>query len=249
MDLKIYVPKSLKIDESALQSEIKNAQRIFLAAGIRLNFGPLTPVDITIADLSMTGHGPEKRSKAGEKNFYKKLEQEKHTLSDQALKVFSSLVKDENTADRTIHIILLKELNSIFYVGQKKKSFATGAQSFPPYLLQDRIPRKLRGVISLQEFTGRNLAHELGHKLINVSHEWRHIGPQMEIVAEGGLMLYGQGEEIPKGLTGRWHYERLHLSPFIYQLQKGKKVWNPDYENNGTYNDAIYKSFVADDPI
>ena len=30
-------------------------------------------------------------------------------------------------------------------------------------------------------------------------------------------MIYGQGEEIPSGEKGRWHLERLLLSPFIYK--------------------------------
>ena len=149
VDIKVYIPTDLKIDENALQTEIKNAQTIFAAVGIRLNFRLPSKVKIPALDLSMTGHGPQNISNSKEKRFYKKLEQEKHILSDQTLRVFSSVVRDEKNADRIIHVILLNELNSIFYVGQKKKVFKTGAQSFPPYLMQDRIPRKLRGVISL----------------------------------------------------------------------------------------------------
>ena len=54
------------------------------------------------------------------------------------------------------------------------------------------------------------------------------------------LMIYGSGTEIPAGKDGRWHRERLHLSPFIYRLQAdGARQWNADYREHGHYYDPL----------
>ena len=92
----------------------------------------------------------------------------------------------------------------------------------------------------------RTIAHELGHKLINVSHEYRDIDPVHKVNAEGGLMLYGNGSSIEVGEKGRLHKERLHLPPFLYRERKdGKKVWNQDYAEGGHYYDPIYGDFAV----
>jgi protein-tyrosine-phosphatase len=91
------------------------------------------------------------------------------------------------------------------------------------------------------------LCAELGHKTLNVSHEYGQTGPEFEVVGDGGLMIYGSGVEIPSGADGRWHRERLELSPFLYREdESGKKTWNPDFEEDGHYFDPIYRDFVVD---
>ena len=67
--------------------------------------------------------------------------------------------------------------------------------------------------------------HERGHKLINASHEYRDMDPEHEVYADGGLLLYGSGTDIPAGREGRFHRERLHRSPFVYRKDhRGRKV-------------------------
>ena len=110
----------------------------------------------------------------------------------------------------------------------------------------ERIPRELRGVISITnlvrtDHSWKTVAHELGHKLLNVSHEHREIDPGHEIHSDQGLMLYGQGTEIARGREGRFHYERLHRSPFVYiQSESGNRTYNDDYASGGFYYDPIY---------
>ncbi len=59
-------------------------------------------------------------------------------------------------------------------------------------------------------------------------------------------MLYGNGEDIPSGAEGRWHLERLLMSPFIYRSTKqGDKVWNDDYLEGGHYYDPLYGNKVV----
>ena len=51
-------------------------------------------------------------------------------------------------------------------------SAPTAGLSMPSYLFEDRIPHPIRGVFTISQPTGdKTLYHEMGHKLINVSHE------------------------------------------------------------------------------
>ena len=103
------------------------------------------------------------------------------------------------------------------------KTVRTGGLSFPSYSYPGTIPKPYRGVISLSNLERpdrqrRTIAHEIGHKVMNVSHEYMDISPEHEVYADGGLMVYGNGEEIPSEEAGRWHLERLLLSPYLYVL-------------------------------
>ena len=131
------------------------------------------------------------------------------------------------------------------------KTVRTGGLSFPTYSYLNNIPDEHRGVITITNLSRpdrlrRTIAHEIGHKAMNVSHEYLDMNPEHEIYAEGGLMIYGKGEDIPSGREGRWHLERLLMSPFVYtQDSNGRKTWNQDYKENGHYYDPIYGSFIV----
>ena len=132
------------------------------------------------------------------------------------------------------------------------KTISTGGLSFPGYMYGDTMPRHLRGVITITDLTKeatswKTIAHELGHKLLNVSHEYRETSPQHEVRADGGLMLYGVGTEIPSGPEGRYHRERLHRSPYLYRTgSDGARTYNPDYQGGGFYYDGIYEGISVD---
>jgi len=104
--------------------------------------------------------------------------------------------------------------------------FPTSAMSFHSYRYV--LPRPIRSVIvfapmasSVAKLSPRvnptTLAHELGRKLINVSHEGRETSPQNETTKGGwrDIMVYGLGLGIPSGEVGRRQAERLRLSPYI----------------------------------
>ena len=110
----------------------------------------------------------------------------------------------------------------------------------------DRIPTRLRGAITLssEKVDGRTLAHELGHKLINVSHEGVGKGPRGEQWGSEDLMLYGEGTRIPSGREGRYQLERLLRSPFLYRTRRGERCYNPAFAEGGHYWDPIYRDEV-----
>lgn len=169
---------------------------------------------------------------------------------------FESIIEPDPDNHRTFYIVVLQDVFLPFMdIAEGRnwmiKSVRTGGLSFPPYTYVGTLPSRLRGVFTISNLgrpdrLRRTLAHEIGHKAMNVGHEYNDIDPQNEVYAEGGLMVYGSGEEIPSGEEGRWHRERLLLSPFVYRLQEdGTKRWNPDFQEGGHYYDPIYGDYVV----
>lgn len=186
-------------------------------------------------------------------NMYERMRVQRSTLTLKAERVFEAIIEPDERNDRTVYVVGLRDVFMSFYEQNEEGEWVldtipTNALSFPTYSLEDRMPRRLRGVISMQNaFISRKvIAHELGHKLMNVSHEYRDLDPRNEIGTEGGLMVYGNGIDIPSGEAGRWHLERLLLSPFLYRLNEdGERVYNPDYAGTGDYFDAIYQGYTV----
>jgi len=113
--------------------------------------------------------------------------------------------------------------------------------SFPPYALGENLPRPIRGFTAiLPDVIAKTISHELGHKLINVSHEGKSACPHFDGAGIPGLMGYSRSSTIYSGREGRFHKERLHLSPFVYSIKNGVRVQNDDYEEGGHYRDPIY---------
>ena len=228
------------------------AKDVFSEVGVQLNLlwiktVALEPERVAIRSNVMAG------TVAGEiDNLYKKIRVQQSTLSPEAEEVFEAIIEPAPQNDRTIYLVGMEDVLMGWYEEQEGGEWqlrydTTNALSFPGYSLEDRIPRRLRGVITVQNIfkSEKIIAHELGHKLLNVSHEYRDISPAHEVNAEGGLMVYGEGTEIASGFEGRWHLERLMLSPFLYRVSAdGSRQYNPDYAETGHYADPIYEGLV-----
>jgi len=194
-----------------------------------------------LLDLPDSGVNPQ---------FYDIYNTTKPTLTDTIEMAYKDFTYDEENKARTIFVVPLKGVKIVF--AQKNTDgtwkisnpVATGALSFPSYILHDRIPKNYRGIISMEQSSAVTLAHELGHKLINVSHEGLGVSPAFSGSTIPGLLGYGGSTTIYGGQSGRWHQERLLLSPFLYKTNSGIKTWNPDYAVNGAYNDPIYGTYV-----
>ena len=188
-------------------------------------------------------------------NLYENSKRHPSIPTTHAINAFRSIVEKDINNSRTIYLIALQD---VFYPyltlaegrNWMMKTVRTGGLSFPSYSYIDQIPKDLRGIITITNLSTedryrKTIAHELGHKLINVSHEYNGINPGFEVFDEGGLMLYGSGEDIPSGKEGRWHLERLQLSPYLYMVdESGNKIWNGDYKEAGHYYDPIYDNYV-----
>lgn len=260
-DVAIYYPSNLdaafakKVPlDGALLEQFVRAKEIFAAAGVQLNLlwvktGNVDPGFFEIQSNDMTGRTPG----GAHVNMYRDNLREGSSLSAEARRAFEAIVEPHEDNDRTVYLVVLQNVFMTFFERVDERTWqlrtiATGGLSFPSYSYTD-IPRRLRGVITIDKDDPlkRVVAHELGHKLMNVSHEYREIDPQHEVRAEGGLMLYGSGTEIAAGKEGRWHRERLHLSPYVYrQSADGRKTWNPDYREGGHYYDPVYGDKVVE---
>jgi hypothetical protein len=192
-------------------------------------------------------------------NTYEASKRHPTELTDMARLAFHSIIEPDKNNARTIYLVALQDVIFPFFELAEGRNWTikmvrTGGLSFPTYSYYNTMPAELRGVITITNLSTpsrlrRTIAHEIGHKVVNVSHEYKATGPDHEVFAEGGLMLYGEGEEIPSGAEGRWHLERLLMSPFLYRLQKdGSKKWNADYKEGGHYYDRLYGDRVIHFP-
>ena len=258
-DVGIYFPSNLdptfaeRLSVDELVSQFVMAKAVFRAAGVQLKLlwiktGRIDPAHLEIQANDLSGRTPGGQYV----NMYEYNQRESSVLSTEARSAFESIIERHANNARTVYIVVLQDVFMSFFEKVDERTWqprtiTTGGLSFPTYSYTD-LPNRLRGVITLNksEPLRRIMAHELGHKLMNVSHEYLELSPQHEIVGDGGLMLYGKGTEIPSGAAGRWHLERLRLSPFLYrEAVSGKRSWNADYREGGHYYDPIYGSYVV----
>lgn len=256
MDIGIYFPSNFdsafnKVTLARMMESLRAAKEIFEPTNVQINLlwvktGVLDPKYFSIQSNEVPGiPGTEYV------NMYEHMERHPAKLTPLAKEAFTSIVELDNQNSRTIYLIALQD---VFYpfleVSEGRnwtmKTVRTGGLSFPTYSYCNTLPDQFRGIITLTNLARPDrlrgtVAHEIGHKVMNVSHEYMSTNPGHEIFAEGGLMLYGDGEDIPSGKDGRWHLERLHLSPFLYRLDENdSKIWNEEYQEGGHYYDPLY---------
>jgi hypothetical protein len=192
-------------------------------------------------------------------NSYESSKRHPTELTAMARNAFESIIEPDRDNDRTIYLVALQDVIMPFTELAEGRNWTikmvrTGGLSFPSYSYCNTMPPAFRGVITITNLSTpgrqrRTVAHEIGHKVMNVSHEYKTTNPAHEVFAEGGLMLYGSGEDIPSGAEGRWHLERLLMSPFLYRLRSdGTRQWNPDYKEGGHYYDPLYGDKVVHFP-
>ncbi len=262
VDVGIYYPSNL--DESYKEAvplqgviaEFQRAKEVFSTAGVQLNLLWVKSAEVDPKHFSIVASNTNNEIPSdGYANMYIEASRNPGALSEAALEAFDALIEEDERNARTVYIMVLQGVyTSYFDTDDNGRNWTprlvrTGGLSFPSYIHGGNIPDRIRGVITLTRQDSENyriIAHELGHKLMNVSHEYMEQSPQHEIVGEGGLMLYGAGTDIPSGKEGRWHKERLHLSPYIYRIsESGQRITNPDYVEQGFYYDSLYGDKVV----
>ncbi|MEQ8364345.1 MAG: hypothetical protein RH948_15835 [Cyclobacteriaceae bacterium] len=256
LDIGVYFPSNFdsdfdKVTLDQMMTSIKAAKEIYKPTGVQINLlwvktGKIDPQYLSIQANEVPGIPQTEYV-----NMYVHSQRNPSELTPIAKEAFTSIIEPDKQNSKTIYLIALQD---VFYpfleVSEGRnwtmKTVRTGGLSFPTYSYVNTIPNPFRGVITITNLQRPDrlrstVAHEIGHKVMNVSHEYKSTDPGHEIYAEGGLMLYGDGEDIPSGEEGRWHLERLHLSPFIYKLnEQGVKVWNEEYKEGGHYYDPLY---------
>jgi hypothetical protein len=245
-----------KVTLELLLDGVDVARTIFATAGVQLRLRDVRTGYVDPALLSITASAPSDVPADRFVGMYRAAERRPTRPSTCALEAFQAIVPDVEGSDRVIHLVVLQDVFMNFHEPTDERTWvprtiATSGLSFPGYSYGATLPRHLRGVITITDLTRndrswKTIAHELGHKLMNVSHEHREINPAHEIHSEEGLMLYGAGTEIAAGRAGRFHRERLHVSPYLYVEEGGERDYNPDYVGDGFYHDPIYDGLCID---
>jgi len=261
MDVGVYFPSNLDpaydmVTLDQVMESLEAAREIYAPTGVQIRLlwvktGELDPRHFAIQSNEIPGV-----PNGGYVNMYEHSRRNPSVPTQGAIDAFTAIVEPMADAKRTVLLVVLQD---VFYpfteVSDGRnwvvKSVRTAGLSWPTYSYVGTLPDEYRGVITLSNLSRpggrsvRTIAHEIGHKVMNVSHEYRDTHPGHEVYADGGLMLYGDGQDIPAGEAGRWHQERLRLSPFLYRLDPdGSKQWNPDYLEGGHYYDPIYGDYV-----
>ena len=262
VDVGIYYPSNLDenfrkaVPLEGIVTEFLEAKKVFAEVGVQLNLLWVKSAYLEPKHFSILASDAENELPSdGYSNMYIEASRNPSKLSKSAFDAFQTIVEVDDNNSQTVYLVILQgAYTSYFETDDNGRNWTshlvrTGGMSFPSYIYGDKIPARLRGVITLTRHDrkhNRIIAHELGHKLMNVSHEYMGQSPQHEVLGEGGLMLYGAGTDIPSGENGRWHQERLHLSPYIYRISgNGDRVENPDYEEQGFYYDSVYGDKVV----
>lgn len=260
MDVGIYFPSNFdpsfeKVTLDKMMTSFIAAKEIYAPTDVQIKLLWVKTGEVDPKYFSIQSNAVPSIPKTEYANMYVHSKRHPSVPTERTLNAFDHIIEPDEHNSRTVYLIVLQE---VFYpfleVSEGRnwtmKSVRTGGMSFPTYSFVNTLPVRFRGAMTITNLSRPDrlrgtIAHEIGHKVMNVSHEYMDTDPENEIFAEGGLMLYGDGEEIPSGEKGRWHVERLHLSPFIYRLKAdGSKDWNPDYKEGGHYYDPIYGNKV-----
>ena len=264
VDVAIYLPSNFdpsfkKVTLERMLEGVRAAKEIYGRAGVQINLLSVKTGAIDPKFLSIQANEIPRLPDTEYLNTYEANKRHPTELTEMARIGLQSMIEPNPDNARTVYLVGLQDVIMPFLELAEGRNWTvkmvrTGGLSFPSYSYYDTIPPALRGVITITNLSTpnrarRTIAHEIGHKVMNVSHEYKETSPAHEIYAEGGLMLYGAGEEIPSGAEGRWHLERLQMSPFIYRLRSdGSKQWNPDYKEGGHYYDPLYGDKVVHFP-
>jgi hypothetical protein len=252
-DLHFHLTKRGPVRWETVVERLPKLREIFEPTGVQLRVVSARQIEIPAAWHALS---PEKGDPPGDPatSFYAKYGASSR-LAAATERLFRAVIGDGGPgAELSVHFISVRKVDTGWWEradgAWKYRTAGTSACSFPPYMFADRIPARVRGAITLSTGTlpSRTLAHELGHKLINVSHEGVGKSPQGEQWGGDDLMIYGQGTRIPSGPEGRFQLERLQRSPFLYRLVDGKPRFNPPYREGGHYWDPAYDGLWAEEP-
>ena len=247
-DLHFHMTEKGNITWERVVELLPKLREIFKPTGVQFRVASARLIEIPDAWHS---HLPEKgQAPSSDRTSFDALPGQMKPLAPATERVFKEVIGKEGPgAELSVHFISLRsvqigwwELDSEGKWGFEKA--ATSACSFPPYSYGKSMPARVRGAITISSkwISSRTLGHELGHKLINVSHEGVGRGPKGEQRGPNDIMIYGNGTRIPSGPAGRFQLERLQRSPFLYRMVDGKRRFNTPYREGGHYWDPIYRN-------
>lgn len=259
VDLNFYLTDEGRASWDRMQNAVEGARDIYAQAGVQVRVGSARAIHVPSEWQTLEPSVLDEPTvvEYRESDLYRHQDDVNRRLASRTEAIFDAVVSlyDEDEvgvpARNALHIVSLNTVPIAFYewTGEEwlLKTAGTSGLSFPPYMFADRMPEHLRGIITMSGSGTKTLAHEMGHNLMNISHEGVGVCPAFATHGDD-LMLYGSGTRIPAGLEGRWQQERLHLSPFLYYMADGERVFDNEFLDGGRYFDRLYGEFAIDPP-
>jgi len=198
IDVGIYLPSNLdssfnKVDLKMLIKGFKSAKRIYEPANVQLNLLWIKTGNINKKFLSIQANEIPTIARTEYLNMYEHMKRHPAKLTEETSMAFQSIIEPSINNHRTIYLIVLQDVFFPFLeVSEGRnwmiKTVRTGGLSFPTYSYVNSIPKEHRGAITItnlsrQDRLKRTIAHEIGHKAMNVSHEYYNMNPEHEIYA------------------------------------------------------------------
>ncbi len=253
VDLAIYVSTGAPVSWASLATALEAGRAIFLDAGVQVRVVSALRVEVPEAWQTLDPAEAEVPTTPSllQTDLYAHLAEAKERMTARNADILAAILSHGPAEDRerTLHLVTLAKVPIGYWEwvngAWNRGSAPTGGLSMPSYLFEDRIPAAIQGVFTISYTAGaKTVFHEMGHKLINVSHEGAGVCPSF--AADGPeLMLYGAGTLIGAGAGNRWHRERLQQSPYLYRETDAGKVFNPPNAAAGAYNDPLYGDHVV----
>ena len=159
-----------------LVASFVRAREIFAQAGVQLKLLSVKRAIVPPSWLAVQANDVTGFPAPPETNTYVGFRSAGWKLTKEATNAFEGIIERHAQNHRTIYLLYLKQVRMAYYDRTVKdrpriKSIPTGGLSLPAYLFEDRIPRRIRGVITLCRQSGRGgrtIAHELGLSLIHI---------------------------------------------------------------------------------
>ena len=201
----IYIPSNFdpsfnKLTLAQMLEGVRAAKEIYGRVGVQINLVTVKTGAIDPRFLAIQANEIPRVPDTEYINMYEGNTGHPSEPTAMALQAFQSLIEPRKDSDRTIYLVALQDVVMPFLDRSDARNWTvkmvrTGGLSFPSYSYWNTIPRQYRGVITLDNLSTpsrarRTVAHEIGHKVMNVSHEYKETSPAHEIFADGGLMSF-----------------------------------------------------------
>lgn len=247
-DLHFHLTEKGNIAWERITELLPKLREIFEPSGVQFRVASARLIEVPDSWHTLEPKQGEEPSK--DRTSFYAMPWEMKPLAPATERVFRGVIgKEGRGAELSVHFISVRNVKIGWWELDSEGKWkyvkaATSACSFPGYSFGKNIPLRVRGAITISSkwISSRTLGHELGHKLINVSHEGVGRGPKGEQRGPHDLMIYGSGTRIPSGPAGRFQVQRLQRSPFLYRMVEGKRRFNPPYREGGHYWDPIYRN-------
>ena len=186
VDVAVYFPSNFdpafkKVTLARMIEGIQAAKAIYKPTGVQINLLWVKTGELNTEYFSIQANEVPGIPETEYANTYVNMRRHPSELPKRTIDAFSSIIEPDEHNSKTIYLIALQD---VFYpfleVSEGRnwmiKMVRTGGMSFPGYSYCNTLPDNFRGIITITNLVRpdryrRTVAHEIGHKVMNVGHE------------------------------------------------------------------------------